>query len=536
MIRRVRSLLALVVLAGLGFADAGAATHRITYLTATTAYIDAGRDDGVVVEGIIKVVREGTVIATLLVTDVSSHRAACVIDASAPPLVVGDTITFTPVKVPATVDSTRTQSGRTRTTAALPAMEPAQPRAVSWARRNGLRGRAGVRYLGVIDQSGFGGNIAQPSADVRIDGTRVGKSPFDLQIDVRARHTFQTVADGRQFDDGQARVYRLNTMLRSPKDHLRVTLGRQFSSSLTSVSTFDGVQVEYDVSRWGTGTFAGTQPGPVDYGFSTDIKEYGVFTRLRSQPQARTRWEAVVAAIGSYQLEKINREYISLVGRVNSARLSLMAQQEIDVFRGWRHEQENAAAALTSTFATARYRVTPKFDLDAGYDNRRDPRLYRDYVSPETVFDDSYRQGVWGGAGLRLTPQFRLGTNARLSNGGGAGDATSYTMTASADRISPWRLGFRLRSTRYANNSSDGWMHTLAGNVPVGPRWLFELYGGVRKDVGKTPLTPDVSTSWFGLDADLGLGQNWYLNMSGERNGQGDNAYDQVYTSVSWRF
>jgi hypothetical protein len=35
---------------------------------------------------------------------------------------------------------------------------------------------------------------------------------------------------------------------------------------------------------------------------------------------------------------------------------------------------------------------------------------------------------------------------------------------------------------------------------------------------------------------DVGVGQNWYVNMSAERNGEGDNAYDQVYSSVSWRF
>lgn len=538
MMRQLRSLLALaVVLVAGGFGDSEAVTHRITYLTTSTAYIDAGRNDGIAVGARIDVLRDGKVITTMVVTDVSSRRAACALPASAPPLVVGDVIGFTPVKAPpAGNGGGATTDAAPEAVPAVPVAGPATPRVASWARRNGLRGRVGVRYLGVMDQSGFGGNVSQPSADVRIDGTKVGGSAFDLQVDMRARHTFQTVADGRHFDDGTARVYRMNTVWHPHGDRLHVTLGRQFSSALTSVSTFDGAQVEYSAPRWGVGTFAGTQPRPIDYGFSTDIEEYGVFTRVRSRPQAGTRWEGVAAAIGSYEAGKINREYVSLVGRVNSARLSLMTQQEIDIFRGWRHDQENAQLGVTSTFIIGRYRATTRLDLDAGYDNRRDPRLYRDYVSPETVFDDSYRQGFWGGFGMRFTPLLRVGLSARQSRGGIAGDATSYTMIASANRVSPLHVGLRLRSTRYGNDRSDGWMHTLSGDVPVGPRLMFELYGGVRNETGKTPTIPDTHTSWFGIDGDMGLGQNWYLNMSGERNGQGDNAYSQVYTSVSWRF
>jgi hypothetical protein len=212
-----------------------------------------------------------------------------------------------------------------------------------------------------------------------------------------------------------------------------------------------------------------------------------------------------------------------------------MAQQEIDVNRGWKHDAENSQVSLTSTFATARYRLTPHVDLDAGYDNRRNVRLYRDYISPETLFDDSYRRGTWGGVGVRLTAQYRLGFSARSSGGGSSGDATSYTMTGSANRLTPLHLSFRLRSTRYTNTRLDGWMHTLSGNVPVGPRWLMELYGGVREEKGRGPVM-DTNTSWFGGNLDVGVGQNWYINMSAERNGEGQTAYDQVYTSVSWRF
>jgi hypothetical protein len=530
----IRSLAVLLMAVApvMAAAPASARTCRVTYLTSATAYVDAGLEEGLVVGARIEVVRGGVVIATLVVTDASAHRAACAIESATVALAAGDEARFTPaakrdagvvaVPVEGSTAETPTPSSDAGADAALRAL--------------GLRGRVGVRYLGVFDQSGFGGDVSQPSADVRIDGTRVAGSSFDLQVDVRARHTTQSTADGDEFDRGEARVYRLNAVWRSMNDHLRVTAGRQFSSALTSVSTFDGVQAEYQHERWGGGLFAGTQPEPIDYGFSADVQEYGVFLRARNAPRASVRWEAVVAGIGSYEDGEINREYVAVLGRVASNRLSLILQQQIDVYRGWRQDAEDQSSSITSTFTTARYRATRNLDVDIGYDNRRDVRVYRDYIDPEVAFDDSYREGVWGGAALRFAERYRVGATVRSNGGGSAGDATSYTLTASASRVSPAHLDLRLRSTRYDNERSDGWMLAFSTGWIPGPRWTLNLNAGLRDDQGKTIATPDVSTSWIGADLDVGLSDGWYFSVSGEHNGSGDDAYDQVYTGISWRF
>jgi hypothetical protein len=501
---------------------------KITYLTSSTAYIDAGSDDGLEPGDRVEVVRAGDVIAVLRVTDVSSRRAACAIESSTTVMAVGDVVRF----------SVRPPPGPTAEPAVgAPAEEPrARAEGESWARRNGLRGRVGVRYLGVFDESGFGGDVREPSADVRLDGNRVAGSPFDVQVDVRARHTVQTVADGREFDDGQARVYRLNTRWHSPSDRYQATLGRQFSSALASISTFDGVEATYNRARWGAGVFAGTQPEPVDYGLSTDVAEGGVYARLRSRPGSTTRWEIVTAAVGSYEDAHINREYVTLLGRMMSSRLSVMLQQDVDVNRGWKRDAETNAVTLTNTFTSVRWRASRTVDVDAGYDNRRNIRLYRDFATPETQFDDAYRQGVWGGASVGFAQRCRVGASARSSVGGSSGDALSYTMTASASRFTRAQLDVRLRSTHYDNDASQGWMHALSAGCAVGSRSMLELFGGVRDEQSKLFSASDVNTSWIGADVDVDVGRSLYFSLSGEHNGGGDESYNQVYTGLSWRF
>jgi hypothetical protein len=513
--------------------SASARTYRITYLTSATAYIDAGQDDGVAVGGRIDVVRGGAVIATLTVTDVSSRRASCAIESASAALAVGDEVRFVPA--PRAADAPPVGSPLAPAPAVAVEEADAKPRP-SWASSRGLKGRIGVQYLGVFDQSGYGGDISRPSLDVRIDGRRVAGSAFDVEVDARARHTYQVVADGSEYDEAEARVYRLNASWRSSGDRVRVALGRQFSSALATISTFDGVVAEANGARFGGGVFAGTQPAPIDYGWSPDVQEYGAFVRVRSAARASLRWEGVLAGVGSYQDGQINREYVPVLGRLISRTLSLTLLQEIDVYRGWRESVEGDQYGFTSTFASARWRASKTVDLDAGYDNRRDVRLYEDYLSPETAFDAAYREGVWGGASVNLAGRYRFGAVVRNNSGGSAGGATSYTLTASGSRLGPANLNLRLRGTRYDNERSDGWMLTTAVGWAPDARWSLEFFGGFRGDYGKSIATPDVTTSWFGGEVDVSLVQGWYLNVSGENSSSGEDAYNQVYTGLSWRF
>lgn len=513
-----------------------ARTYRITYLTSATAYIDAGQDDGISVGSHIDVMRGGVVIASLKVSDVSSHRASCAVESTSAPLVVGDEIQFVrverPVDVPPAVVPGAPALAAQIDESDAPVAKPHE----SWARSMGIKGRVGVQYLGVFDQSGYGGDITRPSFDVRLEGTRVGGSAFDIEVDARARHTYQVIADGTEYNDAEARVYRLNAAWRSQGDRVRVAVGRQFSSALSTISTFDGVVAEFDGVRYSAGAFAGTQPTPVDYAWSLDVQEYGVFVRARSAPRASLRWEGVLAGVGSYQDGHINREYVPVLGRLMSRTVSLTLLQEIDIYRGWRENVEGDQYGFTSTFASARWRVTKAVDLDAGYDNRRNVLLYDDYLSPETAFDAAYREGVWGGASWNVAERYRFGATVRNSSGGSAGDAASYTLTASANRLSPANLNLRIRTTRYDNERSDGWMFTTGAGWSPDARWSLDLYGGFRGDYGKSVSSPDVTTSWFGAEVDVSLVQGWYLNLSGENSSSGADAYNQVYTSLSWRF
>jgi hypothetical protein len=500
----------------------GPGRAAITYLSGKVAYLNAGREDGLEEGMDVRVLRAGQGIGTLRVTYLASHRAACDILTSDSTLAIGDSVSFVPkpraVAVASTggADSTlRPSAARSRTT-------------------QRLRGRVGLRYLLVQPIEGRG--FTQPAVDFRLDGTSLGGSPVGLMVDVRARQTYRTLNDGTSLKESRTAIYQAAVTARSPGGP-RITVGRQYLPTVSSVSLFDGALAEYQRSKFGLGVFAGSEPEPISMGYSTDVRSYGLFVEGRSAPGSRTRWSLSSGALGSYALGTVNREFAFLQASLSTPGLTIFVAEELDVNRDWKAEAGEPAVSLTSTFATLYARPVAWLSLQAGFDNRRNVRLYRDMINPETVFDDSFRQGLWGGASITIGRHGRIGGDVRASLGG-ADSATrtrSVNGYAAIERLTPLNLSLRGRLNRYTAIQREGWLQSVALGLRPMP-WLgFEASGGIRRE--SLPGTPEERRiSWYGMDLDVGIGRSFYVLLSGSRERGAFAAGDQFYGSLSYRF
>ncbi len=513
-----------VLAARLGAQDSSAARARIarvTYLTSASAYIDAGREAGLR-EGVsVQVIRGGAVIGVLKVSFLASRQASCDIVSESTPFVVGDSVRFAAAAPP-----------RDSTVAARPAAVQTAPSRAS------LRGNAGAHYL-VVGQ-GAGSGFTQPSLDLRLEGRPVPDGPIGLALDIRARRTVSTLAGGTTVD-GHARAYQAAMSWNPPSSRQRITLGRQLSPSLAVVGVFDGVLAELNAPQWSAGVFSGTQPDPLSLGFATDILEGGGYLQRRSRPGARQQWSTTLGLSGSYQNAHANREFAFLQASFSNGRFGSYVSQEIDYYRWWKRTPGMAAISPTSTFATLRYRAGGSLEVHAGFDNRRNVLLYRDFVNPVTAFDDAFRQGMWAGAALRWGRRYSMGIDARQSSGGPAGRANSYTLSIGADRVTPLAIGVRARSTYFHSQQASGWLNSLALAFDPGSRLHLELSGGARTERDPLAISTTQSVLWGGLDLDVNVARAWYLMLSGiaERGGGGGSGGDgtsQVYGGLSTRF
>lgn len=517
--------LAMLVLARPAWSQQATASVRwatITYLTTETAYIDAGRAEGVRSETLIEVVRGSATIAQLRVTFLATHQAACAVGSPATALAVGDSVRFVPVA--ATADSTERAS-----------VERASPRPAFRA-GGAIRGRVGLYYLTINQQNGSGGNFSQPSGDLRLVGADVGRSGLGLDVDVRSRRLTQVRADGLGSASwAQTRVYQAALSWQTAGSPYRFSAGRLFAPGIVPVGLLDGVSAGRGGAGWGSAVFVGKQPEPVNLGYSSQITTLGAYLERHSTPDMLTRWSLLGGVSGSYLAAGTNREFLYLQGDYGTRRFQAYAAQEIDYYRPWRRVGGEGALSPTSTFLTMRVQLTDAIALNSGFDSRRNVRLYQDVINPEVVFDDAFRRGGWVGMSATAGRVY-VGLDGRSSGGGPTGRASSYTLTLGADRLTPWGLTLRTRSTRYTTVARSGWLQALSlGAQPLG-RADVAVTGGWRAE-RDSALTPATSTvRWVSIDCDITVARQWSLVMSAYRERGGIGAHDLLYAGMTLRF
>jgi hypothetical protein len=483
-------------------------TARVTFVTASSVYLDAGRTNGLEVGARLQLMRGDTAVATIEIQEVSGSRAVAKILTQQELPAVGDTARFTAAEA-ATETKRRGASG--------------------------INGRAGLRYIAFDDQANPDGGYSQPALDVRIDGTRMPGTVWGFDIDLRARRTY--LNDPLASDSNTTRAYKFLVSRGRAEDGWRFSLGRQFSPQLAAISIFDGIAADYGAKRWGAGIVSGTQPDPIDYGFSSDITEHGLYFRSNAAPGAKQQWHLVTGVIGSYRGGEIDREFFYISGRYRTRHFWAYAVQEIDFNRDWKVDEAGEdSVSPTSTFLSMSLRASKSVTLRAGYDNRRNVRLARDRVTPVTEFNDAFRRGGWVGATVRLRKRYLLGLDSRVNDGGTAGSSNNYGATFGANGFTSLNLGFHARVARYTNDQIEGWFYQLDGGLSLFGPVRLQAHAGRRDDTNLTTLPVQDTLDWYGLTLDVFLARHWYATLDAERTEGVIDKVTQYYTTLTYRF
>lgn len=498
-------------------------TARVIQFNRSLLYIDAGREDGLREGDSIEVLHDGEVVATLRVTYLASHRASCSLDEEATPAFqVGDTVRFSPhlEEAPAAVATPqrRKHSGE------------------SALRRAGMRGRIGIRYLLIRDSFEDGSStLNQPGLDLRLSGTNIAGSNVGLWVDVRGQRTYSAYGDGTDTQRDRNRVHQLWVSWLEPNSGLSVQLGRQYSPTLSSVSLFDGILVDFGRPRWNIGAFSGAEPDPIDLSFSTDVRQHGLYVSTHNRPGASKLWGVTVGGVGTYAEGEIDREFVFFQTRYGGPRISLYLAQEVDYNRGWKTEFEESTFAPTSTFFNFQVRATRGLRFTASYDDRRRVRLYRDRITPETEFDDANRQGARLGW-TWSNRHYRVGMDGSSTTGETIGDGESYSLYFGAVAFTSQQVGVTTRATVYSNERAEGTLYALTVGTNLGSRVRLQAGGGRRDELLIGDPRAETGVTWVELDLDFNLGRHWYLLLSGEQNRSDTDDNLQLYTSVTYRF
>jgi len=517
--RHSLTLILALILALFAIPASGASIAKISYLTSSTVYIDAGNAQGLAEGDSVEVWRGGQRLGSLVVDYTSQTRSTCPLKGVSFQPRVGDEIHFVP--------------GEVHDLAAPVVVEEASAEVKNEAL---WKGRVGASFLGVRTREDFGQNFDQPAGDLRLSGRHLAQDHLDLEIDARARHTYRRPTEGAKSDQALNRVYRASLSWSPPASSSGLVLGRQSSPELANLSIFDGASATLRHERWSGGLVGGVQPTLGDLEFSTEVMELGAFYRRQAAKNQEQRWNLTLATIASYRKSEINREYLYLQGSWADPRWSLFASQELDLNRGWKRNFNSSVITPTASYLFARYRVRRELRLKAGFDNRRRVRLWPDRETPETLFDETYRRGYWVGADSRLGRSWNLGLDFRGSSGGSAGSASVISLRASWFDLRQLPLEIGGRFSRFGNDRYDGILASLNLGWELSSTLRLDGEGGIRSENHGGFVMDQNDQHWLGLRAEAALQAGWFLNFSGEWTRGGIDASDLYYSSLNYRF
>ena len=502
----------------------------ITAVTMGMVYVGAGRTDGLREGSLLRVLRLGTK-GQYRVSFVSSRSAAAKPDSESVLPAIGDSVEFTPVvEAPLPVAAQAAGPDSVKRT-------PASYAAAARTRGPRLRGRIGFRYLDSRDLDN-GIDLKQPGIEALIDGPIAAGSAVGLAVDIRSRRTSLYRPGATATSTGLTSVYQAALRFQSPQGPFRAVFGRQYAPTLAGVGLFDGLSLDIQRSGWAGGVMAGLAPEPGTMAVSASIRQFGAYFQARNGGTRGARWSLTAGAIGSYASGgDVNREFGFLQATLFSPVVTAIALQEIDVNRGWKLVAGEKALSPTSTYLSLNVNPVRAVSLSAGFDNRRNVRLYQDLSTPESQFDARFRMGMWGGAYF-IFGKLRFSGDVRTNTVGGLDSlrTTAYSGMLSLDRITRVGFGLRLRATRY-ETPARGPGTFLSGTLRIAPGALgaIELVAGSRQETGLVAS----DRRWTGFNAELFIRRSWFwmLNYSREWGPAGATpTTDLIYAGLSYRF
>jgi hypothetical protein len=385
----------------------------VKYRSASSAYLDAGRAEGLDVGDRLRVVAGTTTIAELEVAYVADLSASCKVLSETRPVQAGDVARL----VASAARARKTDDGETGAASAATSPATAAPAAPSvasgtraarspsrppWGR---LRGAASFGYLRSWDHTSSALDFQQRTARLGLGVDDIAGQPLRFRLRARSRQDVRarTLSTRTPQNERADRLYELTLRYEPLGEPVAVELGRIGMYRFVGIGYLDGAIVRLR-PRPGVqvGAFGGRRIEIAGSSFDGIGRSYGAFVRLVPAGRyVRGGYDVLLAYARDNAEGDVSREYLSLESSFgNGSRWSLFQRAELDLNRGWRQELTGKGYQLSNISLSGNLRLTRSAWAFLSYDGRRNYRYSRNRLVPEEVFDDLLHQGLRAGVNI----------------------------------------------------------------------------------------------------------------------------------------
>ncbi len=222
----------------------------------------------------------------------------------------------------------------------------------------------------------------------------INNSKFSFESYATYRKNINTGESNRFQKNDNFNVYNL-ALLYDVDPTLSVIIGRKINPKISSIGAIDGLQVEKHIGKNYVGVIAGFRPDIFDYGFNSNLFEYGAYYG-RKTDYKNFYSQTTLGFIEQRNTNEIDRRYAYFQhSSTIFKKLNLFSSLELDVYDKVNSIESNTIR-LTNLYTSARYRFSRQFDLTLSYDARKRILYYETFQTEiERLLDDDItRQGV----------------------------------------------------------------------------------------------------------------------------------------------
>lgn len=181
-----------------------------------------------------------------------------------------------------------------------------------------------------------------------------------------------------------------------------ISIGRQIKNKISALGSFDGIYLEKKIKNdFYTGVVTGTRPDYTNYGFNSELFQYGAFiSYFPEYKKSSTR--GTIAFFEQKNNGLTDRRFLYTQFSTSlGKKIRFFGASEIDLYQIKEGVSSNSPK-LTSIYGNLSYRLSRKLNLSVGIDSRKNRIYYETYKDfLETLIERETRQGLRFRVGYR---------------------------------------------------------------------------------------------------------------------------------------
>jgi hypothetical protein len=266
--------------------------------------------------------------------------------------------------------------------------------------------------ISAIAYSSFSNTLAKNSNNYRynfnLDARNIGNSKFSAETYISFRHKAGEWEVVKNNIFSALKIYNL-AISYDPGKSTHITIGRKINPEISGVGAVDGIQASQSFHKFVIGGLAGFRPDYTDYGFNSNLLQYGGWLGFNSAGDAGY-FNNALAIVQQTNNGKTDRRFLSFNHSSSlSKKLSLVGSFEVDLY-AIKDSLPANVFDLTSMYFSLRYRITDNFSLSGSYDSRKNIYYYETYKSSiDLAIENEMRKSFRLSANYRITDDIVLG-------------------------------------------------------------------------------------------------------------------------------